>query len=132
MRFHHSPALHKIRQLVRFIRRDAVPSRPCRNTPLHGQGLPDPAQFVDSSVSQVAAAQSSPAGTTAKTHELSRTQRTLNFANARFNFAKAASWPRVRLPIYLRHPAAGLIFLPSSATSASEAARHLPGSATSR
>jgi hypothetical protein len=50
MLFNPSPALHKIRQLVRLIRRDAVPSRPCRNTPLHGQELPDPAHFIDSSV----------------------------------------------------------------------------------
>jgi hypothetical protein len=50
MLFNPSPALHKIRQLVRLIRRGDISSRPCRTTPLHGQELPDPAQFIDSSV----------------------------------------------------------------------------------
>jgi hypothetical protein len=50
MIFHPSPALHKIRQLARLIRRDPVPRRPCHNTPWPGQDLPDPEQFIDSSV----------------------------------------------------------------------------------
>jgi hypothetical protein len=50
MIFNPSPALHKIRQLVRLIRRDPVPSRTPRYTPWPGQELPDPEQFIDSSI----------------------------------------------------------------------------------
>jgi hypothetical protein len=50
MIFNPSPALHTIRQLVRLIRRDSVPPRPARYAPWPVQDLPDPEQFVDSSV----------------------------------------------------------------------------------
>lgn len=55
MIFNPSPALHKIRQLVRLIRRDPVPSKPSRYAPWPGQDLPDPEQFIDSSVTNRAA-----------------------------------------------------------------------------
>jgi hypothetical protein len=50
MIFNPSPALHKIRQLVRLISKDPIPRRPCWKRPWPGQDLPDPEQFVDSSV----------------------------------------------------------------------------------
>jgi hypothetical protein len=56
MVFHSSPALRRIRQLARLIRRHPdLPVQSC-NTPWRGPelphaALPDPAQFVDSSVS---------------------------------------------------------------------------------
>ncbi len=55
MLFHSSPALRRIRQLARLIRRHPdLPVHSC-NTPWRGPEqphgtLPDPAQFVDSSV----------------------------------------------------------------------------------
>jgi hypothetical protein len=50
MIFNPSPALHKIRQLVRLIRRDPILRRPARYATRPVQDLPDPEQFVDSSV----------------------------------------------------------------------------------
>lgn len=50
MIFNPSPALHKIRQLLRLIRRDPILRRPARYTTWSVQDLPDPEQFVDSSV----------------------------------------------------------------------------------
>jgi hypothetical protein len=50
MIFNPSPALHKIRQLVRLIRRDRIPRRASRYAPWPVQDLPDPEQFVDASV----------------------------------------------------------------------------------
>jgi hypothetical protein len=60
-----SPALHKICQLVRLFRRHPVSSRPPRYTPwpaqdlsghdLSGHDLPDPEQFIDTSVKKTAA-----------------------------------------------------------------------------
>jgi hypothetical protein len=70
MIFNPSPALHKIRQLVQLFRRHPVPSRPSRYAPwpcrdlsgqdlsghdLSGQDLPDPSQFIDTSVKKTAA-----------------------------------------------------------------------------
>jgi hypothetical protein len=50
MVFSPSPAIHKIRQLVRLIRNNPNPTRESRNIPWRIPELPDPAQFVDSSV----------------------------------------------------------------------------------
>jgi len=50
MIFNPSPAMHKIRELVRLIRRDPIPPRPARYAPWPVEDLPDPEQFVDSSV----------------------------------------------------------------------------------
>jgi hypothetical protein len=55
MIFNPSPALHKIRQLVQLFRRHPVPSRPSRYAPWPGDDrfdreLPDPSQFIDTSV----------------------------------------------------------------------------------
>jgi hypothetical protein len=50
MVFSPSPAIHKIRQLVRLIRNHPDLTRESRNTPWPSLELPDPAQFVDSSV----------------------------------------------------------------------------------
>jgi hypothetical protein len=50
MVFSPSPAIHKIRQLVRLIRNHPDLTREPRNTPWRSPELPDPAQFVDSSV----------------------------------------------------------------------------------
>lgn len=56
MVFHSSPALRRIRQLARLIRRHPdLPAHSC-DTPWRGPklplvALPDPAKFVDSSVS---------------------------------------------------------------------------------
>jgi hypothetical protein len=50
MLFSPSPAIHKIRQLVRLIRNHPNPTRESRNIPWRIPELPDPAQFVDSSV----------------------------------------------------------------------------------
>ena len=50
MIFNPSPALRKIRQFVRLIRRDPISPRPARYAPWPVQDLPDPDQFVDSSV----------------------------------------------------------------------------------
>jgi hypothetical protein len=81
MIFNPSPALHKIRQLVQLFRRHPVPSRPSRYTPwpdqdlsgpdlsgpdlpgddLSRQDLPDPEQFIDTSVKKTAA-MSDPSG----------------------------------------------------------------------
>jgi hypothetical protein len=76
MIFNPSPALHKIRQLVQLFRRHPVPSRPSRYAPwpcrdlsgqdlsghdLSGQDLPDPSQFIDTSVKKTAA-MSDPSG----------------------------------------------------------------------
>jgi hypothetical protein len=65
MIFNPSPALHKIRQLVQLFRKHPVPCRPSRYTPwpaqdlsghdLSGQDLPDPEQFIDTSVKKTAA-----------------------------------------------------------------------------
>jgi hypothetical protein len=73
MIFNPSPALHKIRQLVQLFRRNPVPFRPPRYAPwpchersgqdlsghdLSGQylpDLPDPEQFIDTSVKKTAA-----------------------------------------------------------------------------
>ena len=76
MIFNPSPALHKIRQLVQLFRRHPIPSRPSRYAPwpdqglsgtdlsghdLSGQDLPDPEQFIDTSVKKTAA-MSDPSG----------------------------------------------------------------------
>ena len=76
MIFNPSPALHKIRQLVQQFRRHAVPCRPSRYGPLPvrdlsghdlsgqyspDQVLPDPEQFIDTSVKKTAA-MSEPSG----------------------------------------------------------------------
>ena len=66
MIFNPSPALHKICQLVQLLRRHPVPSRPPRYAPwpsreLSGQDLPDPSQFIDTSVKKTAA-MSDPSG----------------------------------------------------------------------
>jgi hypothetical protein len=71
MIFNPSPALHKIRQLVQLFRRHPVPSRPSRYAPwpaqdlsghdLSDQDLPDPEQFIDTSVKKTAA-MSDPSG----------------------------------------------------------------------
>ena len=71
MRFNPSPALHKICQLVQLLRRHPVPPRPpryaswpCRELSGHdlsGQDLPDPSQFIDTSVKKTAA-MSDPSG----------------------------------------------------------------------
>jgi hypothetical protein len=50
MIFNPSPALRKISQFVRLIRRGPVPPIPARYAPWPVQDLPDPEQFVDSSV----------------------------------------------------------------------------------
>jgi hypothetical protein len=50
MVFPPSPAIHKIRQLVRLIRNHPDLPGESRNTPWRSSELPDPAQFVDSSV----------------------------------------------------------------------------------
>src|SRR3954447_14617603 len=50
MIFNPSPALHKIRQFVRLIRRNPIPPRRARYAPWPVEDLPDPEQFVDSSV----------------------------------------------------------------------------------
>jgi hypothetical protein len=65
MIFNPSPALHKIRQLVQLFRRHPVSSRPSRYAPLpgqdlsgrdlFGQDLPDPEQFIDTSVKKTTA-----------------------------------------------------------------------------
>ena len=71
MIFNPSPALHKIRQLVQLFRRHPVCSRPPRYAPwpdqdlsahdLSGQNLPDPEQFIDTSVKKTTA-MSDPSG----------------------------------------------------------------------
>ena len=55
MIFNPSPALHKIRQLVQLFRRHPVSSRPSRYAPWPGQDLPDPEQFIDTSVKKTTA-----------------------------------------------------------------------------
>jgi hypothetical protein len=50
MVFSPSPAIHKFRQLVRLIRKHPDLPSESRNTPWRSPELPDPEQFVDSSV----------------------------------------------------------------------------------
>jgi hypothetical protein len=50
MIFNPSPALRKIRQFVRLIRREPISPKRARYAPWPVQDLPDPEQFVDSSV----------------------------------------------------------------------------------